>query len=152
MIYLYPTKRTPTDSRYIANLPVDEEIGKKKGRGNQMRGRTLPHEKTIQALKNPAPFQRKQLAARNLFFVLDTTKCSPSVEGLNDALVPHWPHPVARLCSGDSTSITASRSSTSRLGKKSTTPFVDPLLPVFEESEWHVGFGLGPSTEGSGSS
>lgn len=46
--------------------------------------------KTIQALKNPASLQRRPLlAARNFFTVLDTT-VFPSMEMLNEALLPHW--------------------------------------------------------------
>ena len=80
---LHPAKRTPTDLRYIANLPIDEKIGKKKAIEIECGDVRHLTKKTIQALKNPAPSQRKPiLAARNLLTVLDCT-VFPSQELLN---------------------------------------------------------------------
>jgi hypothetical protein len=146
---LHPTKRTPTDSRYIANLPVDEEIGKKKAVEIKCEDVRYLTKKTIQALKNPAPFQRKPLlAARNLFFVLDTT-VFPSVEMLNEALVPHWPI-LWRVCARGFYFHNSKPLVDEPPGKEVYDPFVDPPLPVFEESECRLvlprakygGFGL----------
>ncbi len=85
--------------------------------------------------KNPAPFQRKPLlAARNLFFVLDTTKCSRVWKMLNEALVPHWPI-LWRVCARGFYFHNSKPLVDEPPGKEVYDPFVDPLLPVFEESE-----------------
>jgi len=143
------TRRTPTDLRYIANSPVDEEIGKKRALEIGCQDVRYLTKKTIQALKNPAPLQRKPLlAARNLFLVLDDT-VFPSMEKLNEALVPYWPI-LWRVCARGYYFHNSKPLVDKPPGKEVYDPFVDPPLPVFEESECRLvlprakygGFGL----------
>jgi len=131
---LHPAKRTPTDLRYIANLPIDEELGKKKAIEIECEDVRYLTKKTIQALKNPAPSQRKPLlAARNLFLVLDCT-VFPSQELLNEALLPHWPI-LWRVCARGFYFHNSKVLVDEPPGKEVYDPFADPPLPFFEEGE-----------------
>lgn len=146
---LHPAKRTPTDLSYIANLPVDEKIGKKKAIEIECEDVRYLTKKTIQALKSPAPSQRKPiLAARNLFTVLDCTEF-PSQELLNETLQPYWPI-VWRVCARGFYFHNSKPLVDEPPGKEVYDPFVDASLPVFEEGECRLvlprakygGFGL----------
>lgn len=146
---LHSAKRTPTDLRYIANLPIDEKIGKKKAIEIECEDVRYLTKKTIQALKNPAPSQRKPiLAARNLLTVLDCTEF-PSQEQLNEALQPYWPI-LWRVCARGFYFHNSKPLVDEPPGKEVYDPFVDAPLPVFEEGECRLvlprakygGFGL----------
>lgn len=131
---LHPAKRTPTDLRYIANLPVDERLGKKKAIEIECEDVRYLTKKTIETLKNPVPLQRKPLlAARNLFLVLDCT-VFPSMEMLNDALLPHWPI-LWRVCARGFYFHNSKPLVDEPPGKEVYDPFLDPPLPIFEEGE-----------------
>lgn len=133
-VYGDDAKQTPTDLRYIANLPIDEEIGKKRAIDIVCEDVRHLTKKTIQALKNPAPPQRKPLlAARNLFLVLDCT-VFPSQELLNEALLPHWPI-LWRVCARGFYFHNSKVLVDEPPGKEIYDPFVDPPLPFFEERE-----------------
>lgn len=146
---LHPAKRTATDLRYIGNLPVDEKVGKKKAIEIECEDVRYLTKKTIEALKSPAPLQRKPLlAARNLFLVLDCT-VFPSMEMLNDALLPHWPI-LWRVCARGFYFHNSKPLVDEPPGKEVYDPFVDAPLPLFEEGECRLllprarygGFGL----------
>jgi hypothetical protein len=146
---LHPEKRTPTDLRYIANLPVDEKIGKKKAIEIESEDVRYLTRKTVEALKNPLSLQRTPLlAARNLFKVLECT-VFPSQEMLNDALQPYWPI-LWRVCARGFYFHNSKVLVDEPPGKEVYDPFVDPPLPAFEEGECRLalprakygGFGL----------
>jgi len=134
---LHDAKQTPADLRYIVNLPVDEEIGKKKAPEigcDDVRRITM---KTVQALKNPTPLQRKPLlAARNLFFVIDETEFR-SLEKLNEALLPYWPI-LWRVCARGYYFHNSKPLVEEVPGKDAYEHFVGPPLPMFEENECSV--------------
>lgn len=131
---LHPAKRTPTDLRYIASLPEDEKIGKKKAIEIECEDIRYLTKKTIQALKNPASLQRKPLlAARNLFLILDCT-VFPSMEMLNEALQPYWPI-LWRVCARGFYFHNSRPLVDEPPEKEVHDSFLDPPLPVFEESE-----------------
>ncbi len=134
---LHDAKQTPTDLRYTVNLPGDEETGKKKAVEIGCEDVHRITKKTIQALKNPTPFERKPLlAARNLFFVLDDT-VFPSVEKLNEALLPYWPI-LWRVCARGFYFHNSKPLVDEVPGKEAYEHFVGPPLPMFEEGECSV--------------
>ncbi|HEX4037752.1 MAG TPA: hypothetical protein VHX37_06815 [Acidobacteriaceae bacterium] len=136
-VYGDDTKQTPTDLRYIANLPIDEEIGKKRAIDIGCEDVRYLTKKTIQALRNPTPLQRKPLlAGRNLFTVLDNT-VFPSQELLNEALLPHWPI-LWRVCARGFYFHNSKPLVDEVPGKEAYEHFVGPPLPMFEESECSV--------------
>jgi hypothetical protein len=106
-------------------------------------------QKTIHALRNPTAQRWKPIfAARNLFFVIDETEF-PSVKKLNEALQPYWPI-LWRVCARGHYFHNSKPLVDDPPGKEVYDPFVDPPLPVFEESECRLvlprakygGFGL----------
>jgi len=146
---LESAKRTPRDAFYLANLPPDEAVRAKRAGDVGCEDVRRVVEKTIHGLRNPAVQRWKPiLAARNLFFVIDETEF-PSMEKLNEALLPYWPT-LWRVCARGHYFHNSKPLVHELPGKEVYDPFVDPPLPVFEEAECRLvlprakygGFGL----------
>jgi hypothetical protein len=91
-------------------------------------------QKTIHALRNPTVQRWGPIfAARNLFFVIDETEL-PSVEKLNDVLLPHWAI-LWRVCARGHYFHNSKPLVDQVPEKEVYDPFLDPPLPVFEERD-----------------
>ncbi|MGB6133303.1 MAG: hypothetical protein WBG54_16105 [Acidobacteriaceae bacterium] len=129
---LQNAKQTPGDLRYLVNFPPDEEIAKKDTPEIGCDDVRYVARKTIEALRSPGPQRWKPiLAARNLFFVIDDMEF-PSMEKLNEALLPYWPI-LWRVCARGYYFHNSKPLVDQVPGKEVHDPFLDPPLPVFEE-------------------
>lgn len=134
---LQDAKRTPRDPFYLANLPPDEAIVGNRARVVGSEDVRQVVQKTIHALRNPAAQRWKPIfAGRNLYFVIDETEF-PSVEKLNEALLPYWPI-LWRVCARGHYFHQSKPLVDQVPGKEVYDPFVDPPLPVFEEDECSI--------------
>jgi hypothetical protein len=134
---LQNAKRTPRDPFYLANLPPDEAITAKRAQEVGCEDVRQVVQKTIHALGNPTVQRWKPIfAARNLFFVIDETEF-PSVEKLNEALLPYWPI-LWRVCARGHYFHNSKPLVDQVPGKEIYDPFLDPPLPVFEERDCSI--------------
>lgn len=134
---LQNAKRTSQDLFYLANLPPDEAVAGKRTQEIGCEDVRQVVRKTIHALKNPTAQRWKPIfAARNLYFVIDETEI-PSVEKLNEALLPYWPI-LWRVCARGHFYHNSKPLVDQVPGKEVYDPFVDPPLPVFEEGECSI--------------
>ena len=83
-------KPSENDQDYLGNLPTDCQPGRKRSDPvtPELVRKTVGE--TVRRLSNPATRWTPDLAARNLYMLLDDEKL-PGAAALNEALSPHWP-------------------------------------------------------------